>query len=282
MFLRNYWYVAASGSEIGRKPFRRIILNEPVVFYRTEDGTPVALEDRCPHRRLPLSMGKLVEGDVLQCHYHGLRFDRTGACVRVPGQDMIPRDRAGEVLSGGRALQVAVDLDGRSGARRSRQDHRLPLVRRSRTGAPSPTISTPSATGSSSTTTCSISRISPSCTRPPSATWRWWSTPRCAVQAHADRRAGDALDHRPAGAAGLRQDRRLHRQRRPLADHRLSAAVVHPSRRRRDADRHRRAGRPPRRRHPDAQPQRHHAGDRDHDALLLGRRRTTSSRATRR
>jgi len=90
MFLRNYWYVVATDSEIGRKPFRRIIMNEPIVFYRTEDGTPVALEDRCPHRRLPLSMGKLVGDDVLQCYYHGLRFDRTGACVRVPGQDMIP------------------------------------------------------------------------------------------------------------------------------------------------------------------------------------------------
>jgi phenylpropionate dioxygenase-like ring-hydroxylating dioxygenase large terminal subunit len=90
MFLRNYWYVAASVAEIGRKPLGRIILGEPVVFFRAEDGSPVALEDRCPHRRLPLSMGKLVGGDVLQCHYHGLRFDRTGACVRVPGQDMIP------------------------------------------------------------------------------------------------------------------------------------------------------------------------------------------------
>jgi phenylpropionate dioxygenase-like ring-hydroxylating dioxygenase large terminal subunit len=90
MFLRNYWYVAASAPEIGRKPLRRIIMNEPVVFYRTEDGTPIALEDRCPHRRLPLSMGRLVENDVLQCHYHGLRFDRTGACVRVPGQYVIP------------------------------------------------------------------------------------------------------------------------------------------------------------------------------------------------
>ena len=123
-----------SDPEIGRKPFRRIIMNEPVVFYRTEDGTPVALEDRCPHRRLPLSMGKLVGDDILQCHYHGLRFDRTGACVRVPGQDMIPARRAGQNLSGGRSLQVAVDLDGRSGAGRSRQDPRLPLVRRSELG----------------------------------------------------------------------------------------------------------------------------------------------------
>jgi vanillate O-demethylase monooxygenase subunit len=89
MFLRNYWYVAASADEVQNKPLGRIILGEPVVFYRLQDGTPVALEDRCAHRHLPLSMGKLV-GDTLQCHYHGLRYDKTGVCVRVPGQDMIP------------------------------------------------------------------------------------------------------------------------------------------------------------------------------------------------
>lgn len=89
MFLRNFWYVAASESEVQNKPFGRVILGEPIVLFRTEDGSPVAFEDRCPHRRLPLSMGKLVD-DALQCHYHGLRFDRTGKCVRVPGQDLIP------------------------------------------------------------------------------------------------------------------------------------------------------------------------------------------------
>jgi vanillate O-demethylase monooxygenase subunit len=90
MFLRNYWYVAASSDEIGRKPLGRMFLCEPVVLYRTADGTPVALEDRCAHRHLPLSMGKLV-GDHLQCHYHGLRYDKAGVCVKVPGQDLIPR-----------------------------------------------------------------------------------------------------------------------------------------------------------------------------------------------
>jgi phenylpropionate dioxygenase-like ring-hydroxylating dioxygenase large terminal subunit len=89
MFLRNYWYVAANDVEIGRKPLARTILGEPIVFYRTEDGTPVALEDRCVHRHLPLSMGKLV-GDRLQCHYHGLQYDNAGTCVRIPGQDQIP------------------------------------------------------------------------------------------------------------------------------------------------------------------------------------------------
>jgi len=90
MFLRNYWYVAAYDHEVSGRPMRRLILGEPVVLYRLEEGTPVALEDRCAHRHLPLSMGKLV-GDTLQCHYHGLRYDRSGTCVRVPGQETIPR-----------------------------------------------------------------------------------------------------------------------------------------------------------------------------------------------
>lgn len=89
MFLKNAWYVAAWDREIGRAPFARTILNEPIVLFRKADGTPVALEDRCCHRRLPLSMGRVV-GDTLQCHYHGLRFDGTGACVRIPAQDLIP------------------------------------------------------------------------------------------------------------------------------------------------------------------------------------------------
>ena len=90
MFLRNYWYVAGYDHEVTRRPLGRMILGEPIVFYRLEDGTAVALEDRCAHRHLPLSMGTLV-GDVLQCHYHGLRYDKTGTCVHIPGQDTIPR-----------------------------------------------------------------------------------------------------------------------------------------------------------------------------------------------
>lgn len=89
MFLRNFWYVAASDTEIGRKPLSRTILGEPIVLFRTEAGTPVAFEDRCPHRHLPLSMGKLF-GDALQCHYHGLRFGPDGVCTRIPGQAHIP------------------------------------------------------------------------------------------------------------------------------------------------------------------------------------------------
>lgn len=89
MFIRNCWYVAAWDTEIGRTPLPRRILGEDVVLYRTEDGAPVALEDRCCHRNLPLSHGR-IEGDHLRCGYHGLMFDASGACIEVPGQTAIP------------------------------------------------------------------------------------------------------------------------------------------------------------------------------------------------
>lgn len=89
-YLRNAWYVAGSTAEIGRKPLRRVLLGEPVVLYRKEDGVPVALADRCPHRFAPLSRGRLV-GDDLQCGYHGLRFDAAGACTHNPHGGAIPR-----------------------------------------------------------------------------------------------------------------------------------------------------------------------------------------------
>jgi phenylpropionate dioxygenase-like ring-hydroxylating dioxygenase large terminal subunit len=90
MYLKNSWYVAAWGNEItSDKPFARIILDEPIVFFRKHDGSVAALEDRCPHRHAPLHLGR-IEGDHLQCGYHGLQFDGEGRCVKVPGQDEIP------------------------------------------------------------------------------------------------------------------------------------------------------------------------------------------------
>jgi phenylpropionate dioxygenase-like ring-hydroxylating dioxygenase large terminal subunit len=90
MFLRNCWYVAAWDHEVTRMTLlRRTLLGEPVVFYRTEDGKPVALEDRCCHRHAPLSRGRL-KGDAIECPYHGFTYDPSGACIAVPGQAAIP------------------------------------------------------------------------------------------------------------------------------------------------------------------------------------------------
>ncbi len=89
MFLKNCWYVAAWDHEISDGLLARTILDRPVVLFRGPDCTPHALEDRCCHRGLPLSLGRVRE-DTLQCGYHGLEFDFDGTCVVVPGQSTIP------------------------------------------------------------------------------------------------------------------------------------------------------------------------------------------------
>ncbi|HSV46292.1 MAG TPA: aromatic ring-hydroxylating dioxygenase subunit alpha, partial [Ramlibacter sp.] len=90
MFVRNAWYVGAWSDEVAPGGMlTRTLLGEPVLFYRSEDGALAALQDRCCHRGLPLSHG-CVQGDRVQCGYHGLVFDARGACVKVPGQERIP------------------------------------------------------------------------------------------------------------------------------------------------------------------------------------------------
>jgi phenylpropionate dioxygenase-like ring-hydroxylating dioxygenase large terminal subunit len=88
-FIRDEWYAAAWATDIGRTLLARRALGEDLVLYRTEAGQAVALIDRCAHRFAPLSLGTL-KGDVLECGYHGICYDRSGACVRVPGQQRIP------------------------------------------------------------------------------------------------------------------------------------------------------------------------------------------------
>ena len=89
--IKNAWYVCAWDHEIGAAPLRRWICREPIVLWRGRDGRPAALADRCPHRGAPLSLGRVIGGD-LQCGYHGLRFDADGNCVAVPGETKIPRE----------------------------------------------------------------------------------------------------------------------------------------------------------------------------------------------
>ena len=78
------WYVACLASELGQKPRRVTILGEPLVLFRDDGGEVGALLDRCPHRNVPLSLGRVRDGN-LECAYHGWQFDRGGACTHVPG-----------------------------------------------------------------------------------------------------------------------------------------------------------------------------------------------------
>lgn len=82
-FLKNAWYVVAWSDEVGRELLERTVLGESLVLYRRQDGSPVVMGNRCPHRFSPLHMGKLL-GDEVECPYHGLRYDSSGSCVLNP------------------------------------------------------------------------------------------------------------------------------------------------------------------------------------------------------
>ena len=83
-FLNKYWYVAANSEELKDKPIARIILGNPIVLFRGKSGIIGALDDRCAHRLTPLSLGR-IDGDQLECGYHGWTYDCAGKCVRLPG-----------------------------------------------------------------------------------------------------------------------------------------------------------------------------------------------------
>ena len=89
MFLTDCWQVAAFASEVSEQVLTRLLLDIPVLLYRTQTGAVAAMQDRCPHRHVPLSLGRKC-GDVIECGYHGLQFGPSGECLKVPGQALIP------------------------------------------------------------------------------------------------------------------------------------------------------------------------------------------------
>lgn len=83
-FIRNQWYAAVWGKDLGNEPKGLRILGQPIVLFRTGDGEVAVLDDLCPHRFAPLRLGKVVDGGRLRCAYHGLEFDRDGNCAHNP------------------------------------------------------------------------------------------------------------------------------------------------------------------------------------------------------
>ncbi|HEY0466849.1 MAG TPA: aromatic ring-hydroxylating dioxygenase subunit alpha [Polyangiaceae bacterium] len=83
--LTRFWYVACQSAELGDRPFARNVLGVPLVLFRGSDGKAAALLDRCPHRNVPLSLGRVVAGGRLECAYHGWQFEGNGRCAQIPG-----------------------------------------------------------------------------------------------------------------------------------------------------------------------------------------------------
>ena len=88
-FIRNAWYAVAWSHELEDKPQAKRVLGEDLAVYRTQSGVAAAVEDCCPHRFAPMSLG-FVEGENIVCGYHGMEFDPDGCCISIPGQKNVP------------------------------------------------------------------------------------------------------------------------------------------------------------------------------------------------
>jgi phenylpropionate dioxygenase-like ring-hydroxylating dioxygenase large terminal subunit len=81
--IRNLWYAVLESSELSDRLLGVTRLGERLVFWRDMDGMPVCFYDRCAHRGAALALGKVC-GNVIQCPFHGLEYDTTGRCVKIP------------------------------------------------------------------------------------------------------------------------------------------------------------------------------------------------------
>ena len=82
MFI-NFWYAAALATQLTDKPFKRRMLGQNFVLFRDSQGVAHCLSNTCSHRGGSLADGKL-QGDGVQCPYHGWRFAGDGRCTRIP------------------------------------------------------------------------------------------------------------------------------------------------------------------------------------------------------
>ena len=90
-YIRNCWYVAGLASEFPvEKLTGHVICERPIVIWRTKQGQIVAYDNRCAHKRFPLSKGRIMPDGTLECAYHGLRYDMTGKCVMIPSHPSGP------------------------------------------------------------------------------------------------------------------------------------------------------------------------------------------------
>lgn len=78
-----WWWPVALQDPSHDRPQALQLLGQALVLWRTAQGEPVLMADRCPHRGAKLSMGRVTQ-DRLQCPYHGWQFDASGACAAVP------------------------------------------------------------------------------------------------------------------------------------------------------------------------------------------------------
>ena len=85
----HVWTPVGLSQEVGRgRAASFTVAGERVAVFRDRQGQVKALIDRCPHRGVKLSLGKVTADGCLECPFHGWTFQGDGACVRVPFNDL--------------------------------------------------------------------------------------------------------------------------------------------------------------------------------------------------
>lgn len=85
MIRRHYWIPAIPSSklEAGGRPYRLKLLGTELVAFRSPDGQVGVLDERCPHRRASLALGRNEPGGV-RCIYHGWKLNVHGEVIEAP------------------------------------------------------------------------------------------------------------------------------------------------------------------------------------------------------
>lgn len=95
------WYPVLPETSIPNdEPIKISVLGKDLVIWKGKTTEPIedgegeesniqtsfvsVLDDSCPHRRAPLSTGKIVNGNQLACRYHGWQFNGAGTCTKIP------------------------------------------------------------------------------------------------------------------------------------------------------------------------------------------------------
>jgi phenylpropionate dioxygenase-like ring-hydroxylating dioxygenase large terminal subunit len=80
----NIWTIIGVSRDLrATKPLAVKVAGEQLVLFRDMKGAPAAVSDRCPHRGVALSMGKVKDG-CIECPFHGWKFNREGSNCKVP------------------------------------------------------------------------------------------------------------------------------------------------------------------------------------------------------
>jgi vanillate O-demethylase monooxygenase subunit len=90
-YVENTWWCLGLSADFPKEKLTgHVICDRPLVAWRTKAGEVVVYDDRCAHKRFPLSRGRLMPDGTLECGYHGMRYDTSGKCVMIPSHPTGP------------------------------------------------------------------------------------------------------------------------------------------------------------------------------------------------